>query len=113
MCWLMTFLGGLSKILVRNSLPFTRMCIGRRQVWGRMVGRRVRESCGLIGDGPSGYFDKRYLQSCLALADAVAFNCCAQKRICGHGVGRGGGSERDHKVDGASVFFSWKQSVDS
>ena len=38
------------------------------------------------------------------LVIAVAFSCCTWKRIFGHGVGRGGGSKRDCKVYGVSVF---------
>ena len=61
MYWLMAFRGSLVKRLIRYCLPFTHMFIGRRHVWGRVVGRLVRESCRPLIDGRSGSFDQRHL----------------------------------------------------
>ena len=41
MCWLVAIRGGLAKICIRACLPFTRMCMDRRRVWGRLVERRL------------------------------------------------------------------------
>ena len=47
----------------------------------------------------------------IALSSIVAVHIRRSVFLGMHGVGRGGGGERDHEVYGASVCFSWKQGV--
>ena len=58
--YLSAFLGGLAKICFREYLLSTRMRVGRRRNWGRVVKRRVQWFCGPNADGRCGSFHKRY-----------------------------------------------------